>query len=450
MPARSVDHWLESIKHGYGDRYVSFFDELGIEDEEDVRRMKDERVEELRQMLDRSGIKVVQMDYLTDAIDEARGAARDGKTPASSERLEFGEGRDGDRGDGDRFRGRVRPGARPGSAKGERATPSRRPPRSDAPRPRSASSGALRGSGRARSRRSPEERVAWQNSHMPNYEVADRSLVSSTGSGFGGPRPTSAPASRPSAARSLVLPQPPAAKTYWATPAPADLPVTMVSPKRGGTGSPKARDAAGYESLKRKERTEAEGRRRRDLHAVTSWEEQEANAVMEAPSGKCRVSRDASGLWRLDIEPARQLVYKRISTPVRINGDHLASLKMMKDHDAEMKRTFSHRVKVARNQDGLWALDLKNPRDKHVDEDRAETWRRVTQPFRLKGTHVQSISEHKAEDEQIAKEKKHFYWDSKDSKEWCDRMSRPLRAAEKFKGWAPGGTGAPDSPVFKP
>jgi len=76
MPPRSVDEWLESIKYGYGRRYVSFFDELGVEDEDDLRRMKDARVEELRRLLERSGIKPVQMDYLTDAVDEVRGAGR--------------------------------------------------------------------------------------------------------------------------------------------------------------------------------------------------------------------------------------------------------------------------------------------------------------------------------------------------------------------------------------
>ena len=35
MP-RSVESWLETIKFGYASRYFSYFDELGIEDEEDV------------------------------------------------------------------------------------------------------------------------------------------------------------------------------------------------------------------------------------------------------------------------------------------------------------------------------------------------------------------------------------------------------------------------------
>ena len=48
---RSVVAWLDTVKRGYGKRYSKYFDELGIEDEEDVRRMRPARVDELREIL---------------------------------------------------------------------------------------------------------------------------------------------------------------------------------------------------------------------------------------------------------------------------------------------------------------------------------------------------------------------------------------------------------------
>ena len=43
---RSVVAWLDTVKRGYGKRYAKYFDEMGIEDEEDVRRMRPARVDE--------------------------------------------------------------------------------------------------------------------------------------------------------------------------------------------------------------------------------------------------------------------------------------------------------------------------------------------------------------------------------------------------------------------
>lgn len=411
MPPRSVDEWLESIKYGYGRRYVSFFDELGVEDEDDLRRMKDARVEELRRLLERSGIKPVQMDYLTDAVDEVRGAGR-GWGDAEARPAAEGFATEG-------FA--AEPRERPRSASGGREAYGAPP---DAARPAS----PQRPQSASAARRKPRRDAA------PDYAVEDRALVERG-------RPRSAPASKPgSFARSLVLPQPPSAGGYWAQPAPADLPVTLVSPEPRRARSPK-REAPGYESLRRRQVTETLGRRRREQHATASWEEEDADRATRdaAARATCRVRRDGSGVWRLDIDPSRQLVYKRISAPVRVDGDHKAAIKVQREHAEEMRKVFSHRVKVNRDKDGLWAMNLKKPETKEMDADRVETWRRVTQPFRLKGVHVQSIAEISAEDREKEAAKKHFYYASKESQEWCARMAQPLRAAEKFSNFSPRG-----------
>ena len=59
---RSVVAWLDTGKRGYGRRYSKYFDELGIEDEEDGRRMRPARVDELREILAKANGKPVQLD----------------------------------------------------------------------------------------------------------------------------------------------------------------------------------------------------------------------------------------------------------------------------------------------------------------------------------------------------------------------------------------------------
>ena len=226
MPARSVDEWLESIKYGYGRRYVSFFDELGVEDEDDIRRMKDGRVEELRRLLERSGIKAVQMDYLTEAVDEIRGAGRGFE--ATQQYLEtrltdegfVTEARSGPGPSG--LRSGPLGGARPASAS---PSPGRRDDSEVGGRPRPAAASRPSSASARPKQAAPQTPKA----AMPNYEVEDRALVSASSSS----RPRSAPASQASraregkASRSLILPQPPAGRSYWATPASPDLPVKI-------------------------------------------------------------------------------------------------------------------------------------------------------------------------------------------------------------------------------
>jgi hypothetical protein len=65
---------------------------------------------------------------------------------------------------------------------------------------------------------------------------------------------------------------------------------------------------------------------------------------------------------------------------------------------------------------------------------RQETWQRVAQPFRLKGTHVHALATAQAEESERRKNTKKFYYGSAQGREWCDRVSQPLRAAPKFKG----------------
>jgi len=59
-----------------------------------------------------------------------------------------------------------------------------------------------------------------------------------------------------------------------------------------------------------------------------------------------------------------------------------------------------------------------------------------------------SIAEHKADDARRLAETRNFHVDSKEARAWCDRMSKPLRAAEKFRGLSPR-SGEPDTRVFK-
>ena len=55
-------------------------------------------------------------------------------------------------------------------------------------------------------------------------------------------------------------------------------------------------------------------------------------------------------------------------------------------------------------------------------------------PFRIRGTHVHAIATAKAEEKARRENAKKFYYDSAEGREWCDRVSQPLRAAAKFKG----------------
>ena len=95
-----------------------------------------------------------------------------------------------------------------------------------------------------------------------------------------------------------------------------------------------------------------------------------------------------------------------------------------------MKKQFNHQVKVARDEKGLWAMNLAGKKE----EDRQETWQRVTQPFRIKGNHVNCITEHAREAKEKRENRKVFYWDSQHARDWATRMAQPLRAADKYKG----------------
>ena len=90
---RSVVAWLDTVKRGYGKRYSKYFDELGVEDEEDVRRMRPARVDELREILAKANVKPVQLDYLADAIDACRENRRLVGRPPNSPKCSSGRGR---------------------------------------------------------------------------------------------------------------------------------------------------------------------------------------------------------------------------------------------------------------------------------------------------------------------------------------------------------------------
>ena len=255
---RSVVAWLDTVKRGYGKRYAKYFDELGIEDEEDVRRMRPARVDELREILAKANVKPVQLDYLADAIDACRENRRlVGRPPNSPEVLQ-------------------RPRTAP-TKKAPEASPHLFRPDTSAER-------ALR-----------NRRPQTAQPKKKDYGIEDRQLVSS--------RPGSAPAQSQShsTARALIMPQPP---SYWAKP--SDLPSTIVGrrrrrPKsRGGTKAVNwtQREAPGRESLKRRQQTEELGRRRR-LACLGSWEN---DPDPRAPSDERRaesrgIRKAASGSW---------------------------------------------------------------------------------------------------------------------------------------------------------
>ena len=388
---RSVVAWLDTVKRGYGKRYAKYFDEMGIEDEEDVRRMRPARVDELREILAKANVKPVQLDYLADAIDACRENRRlVGRPPVSPDVLQ-------------------RPRTAP-TKKAPEASPHLFRPDTSAER-------ALRN-------RRPQSAAPKKK----DYQLEDRQLVST--------RPGSAPAQSQShsTARALIMPQPP---SYWAEP--SDLPSTIVGRRRrrpkSSSGSKVVnwtqREAPGYESLQRRQQTEELGRRRR-LACLGSWEN---DPDPRAPSDEktCRVKRDPeSGVWQLAIDPKRQEIYERIKKPVRLDGDHRAAIQNREKFRQEQAQKYKHRVKVQKDQSGLWAMDLT--KDGEINEGRQETWQRVAQPFRIRGTHVHAIATAKAEEKARRENAKKFYYDSAEGREWCDRVSQPLRAAAKFKG----------------
>jgi len=382
---RSVATWLDVVKRGYGRRYAKYFDEMGIEDEEDVRRMKNARVDELRVLLSAADVKAVQLDYLADAIDACRENRRFSRgSPVSPDVL------------------------RPKSAKEREASPTLWRPDTSAGR-------ALR-SRRPQSAAPSRKKTA---SAQLDYRVQHK-LVKVD-------RPMSAPAQSPSNGKALIMPQPPA---YWADPGDGELPTRIMSRRRRrpkSSGGFPVRAAPGYESEKRRAQTEELGRRRR-LANLGSWEE-ERDPRAEVPEKTCLVKRDPeSGIWQLHIDPKRQLIYDRIKKPVRLDGNHRAALEDREKFRKEQAQRYKHRVKVEKDGQGLWAMDLAD------NAGRQETWQRVAQPFRLKGTHVHALATAQAEESERRKNTKKFYYDSAQGRKWCDRVSQPLRAAPKFKG----------------
>eukprot|EP00405_Crypthecodinium_cohnii_P055459 CAMPEP_0206618288 /NCGR_PEP_ID=MMETSP0325_2-20121206/60151_1 /ASSEMBLY_ACC=CAM_ASM_000347 /TAXON_ID=2866 /ORGANISM="Crypthecodinium cohnii, Strain Seligo" /LENGTH=89 /DNA_ID=CAMNT_0054140453 /DNA_START=29 /DNA_END=295 /DNA_ORIENTATION=- len=65
----SISEWLESVKEGYGSRFVSAFEEVGVEDAEDLSELaEEEAAEALFAALAKSGAKAVQLQKIRRAL----------------------------------------------------------------------------------------------------------------------------------------------------------------------------------------------------------------------------------------------------------------------------------------------------------------------------------------------------------------------------------------------
>ena len=72
MPSASITEWLDDVKAGYGDRFASCFDGIGVEDVADVEKNLGtaSTLAELEEGLRKAGAKTVHIQNIKTAIAE--------------------------------------------------------------------------------------------------------------------------------------------------------------------------------------------------------------------------------------------------------------------------------------------------------------------------------------------------------------------------------------------
>ena len=65
---RAISAWLDGVKSGYGEKYAAVFEDLGVDDEEDVHNLRDDLARDLRAALERAGAKRGHLNNIESAV----------------------------------------------------------------------------------------------------------------------------------------------------------------------------------------------------------------------------------------------------------------------------------------------------------------------------------------------------------------------------------------------
>ena len=72
---KGISTWLDEVKPGYGEKYASIFEDLGVDDEEDVQNLRDDLARDLRAALENAGAKRGHLNNIESAVIAKRANA---------------------------------------------------------------------------------------------------------------------------------------------------------------------------------------------------------------------------------------------------------------------------------------------------------------------------------------------------------------------------------------
>ena len=72
---KDISTWLNEVKPGYGEKYASIFEDLGVDDEDDVQNLRDDLARDLRAALENAGAKRGHLNNIESAVIAKRANA---------------------------------------------------------------------------------------------------------------------------------------------------------------------------------------------------------------------------------------------------------------------------------------------------------------------------------------------------------------------------------------
>jgi hypothetical protein len=72
---KDISMWLDEVKPGYAEKYASIFEDLGVDDEEDVQNLRDDLARDLRAALENAGAKRGHLNNIESAVIAKRANA---------------------------------------------------------------------------------------------------------------------------------------------------------------------------------------------------------------------------------------------------------------------------------------------------------------------------------------------------------------------------------------
>ena len=72
---KDISTWLDEVKPGYGEKYASIFEDLGVDDEDDVQNLRDDLARDLRAALENAGAKRGHLNNIESAVIAKRANA---------------------------------------------------------------------------------------------------------------------------------------------------------------------------------------------------------------------------------------------------------------------------------------------------------------------------------------------------------------------------------------